>query len=125
MNRLSKLVAVLALSGVVTTATPMPCAHSACMPASKPLGRECHSMTVEQSVAICHVQMADSSCCQVAPALPAKAKIYAVASPAISFTTFGFASPGFASRFTRATGLTFLHSPPHCRLQATLCTFLI
>jgi len=125
MTRLSKLVAVLTLWGVVTTPMSMLLAHSTCKSRPKDSGRGCHSIIGRQSGSLFHIQTASSTCCQFAPAVPAKITTYAVVSPAILLTTHNVASLGFALQRMSATAVNSLHPSPHCRSQAVFCTFLI
>src|SRR5262245_19531994 len=125
MNRLSKLVAVLALSGVVASPASMPLAHSACRLSGKSPAPGCHSAVGRQSGSMRRLQAADRPCCRIAPALPAQSTTYVVVDPMTSLTAFNVALPGLVLQRTRRVDVNLLHSPAHGRRQAVLCTFLI
>ena len=125
MNRLSKIVAVLALWGVVTTPASLAFADSVCAAGSEASAHGCHAMALQQSCSMHQMKPADSSCCRIVPALPAPRTAYAVMNPISSFTTFDSALPSLTSHTIRATVENLRSLFPHCRGQALLCTFLI
>jgi len=125
MSRLSKLVAALTLCGAVTSSMSVPFAHAACMAGAKDPGHGCHSMDVQQSCSTRHLQAADGFCCQIVPALPAKAATHAVMGSTVSTTNVNLAPPSTASHSSRAAVENFRTLPSHCRWQALLCVFLI
>jgi hypothetical protein len=125
MKRLSKLVAVLALSGAVANPATFLFAHSACAPSAKGPARGCHAIMPPQSGAAGDIRAAEKPCCRIAPSLPAKTTTYAPTGPATSLAAFHAVLPSPAWNVTRSTPANFVHAPPHRRAQAVLCSFLI
>ena len=124
MKRLSKLVAVLALSGAVASPASFLFAHAACAPSAKGPARGCHAI-MPQSRAVSDLEAAEKPCCRVAPSLPARITTDAATGTATSLAAFNAVLPSPVRNVGRSTPANFVHAPPHRRAQAVLCSFLI